>query len=160
MKEIENKRYNRISAILKLAFSSTQDQQDKAGHPYMYHLLDVAGEARNDSEFVVALLHDYIEDGNNEEECELRRGTAKKYLSKEEYDAVVALTQNKREDRVHYIERVKSNKLASVVKLYDIKSNTNAARLALLDEKTANRLRKKYKRDIEQLKEDGRATDS
>ena len=65
-------------------------------------------------------------------------------FNNETVDAVVLLTRrNDVADDVYY-ERIKNNRLALKVKLADIQDNMNDIRLGLLDNKTAQRLRKKY----------------
>ena len=48
--------------------------------------------------------------------------------------------------RAYYYSAIRNNPLALRVKLADIADNADEARLALLDEKTADRLRRKYAR--------------
>lgn len=50
-----------------------------------------------------------------------------------------------------YYACVRTNPLALRVKLADIADNSDEARLALLDEKTAVRLRRKYKKALAEL---------
>ena len=60
------------------------------------------------------------------------------------------------DDAYHYYERIKDLPLALRVKLADIADNADESRLALLDDATANRLRRKYARALRMLGGNGR----
>jgi (p)ppGpp synthase/HD superfamily hydrolase len=117
-------------------------QKDKSGRPYFEaHVADVhrrVAEER-DAVQVVALLHDVLEDTGCTE-AELRG-----QFPADVVDAVLAITHHPDESRVDYYKRVRANPLALAVKLADIASNTDPARMALLDQPTRSRLRDKYR---------------
>jgi len=68
-------------------------------------------------------------------------------------DAVIALTRNKEKTDAFYYWDIRTRPLALRVKLADIADNSSEERLALLDEKTADRLRRKYAKAIAALTE-------
>lgn len=135
-----------MKAAAVLASKAHEGQVDKNGEHYILHSSRVAGLVRGAGAVAVAVawLHDVIEDAP-EYEAEVRT------LGAEVYEAVLALTHSKHESNVDYINRVKANPLARVVKLADIADNSDEARLSLLPTETAERLRAKYARALAQL---------
>lgn len=108
---------------------------DKCGDPYVFHLYRVA-EAASNSKYIwlteteeheaykIGLLHDILEDTDTTVD-ELK---TLDYISNTVIDAVVALTRSKEETYNEYIERVGNNRLATVVKLHDLKDNMDITR--------------------------------
>lgn len=119
----------------KLAFFN---QCDKAGAPMINHMARVASRLETPNEQIVAWLHDTVEDGHFSMN-ELILGFSPTIV-----DAVDAITRRKGEDYAQYLARIAANKLALTVKLADLEDNSDEARLALLPEDVADRLRKKY----------------
>ena len=122
----------------RLAQECHAGQVDKAGY-YIDHVERVADAVKGDVDAeIVAWLHDVLEDGTEEFAAQVFG------FNNETVDAVVLLTRrNDVADDVYY-ERIKNKRLALKVKLADIQDNMNDIRLGLLDNKTAQRLRKKY----------------
>lgn len=123
-------------------------QVDKAGNDYFRaHVADVWKRVSHlsDTAQCVALLHDVLEDTDCTEE-ELRRT-----MSDDVVEAVVAITHHPHEPRDEYYARVKANPWALIVKQADIGSNTEPARMALLDDATRERLTTKYRHALEVL---------
>lgn len=123
-----------------LAHRAHSGQVDKAGRPYIEHVTRVAEAVAYDpvSE-AAAWLHDVLEDCPN---------FAEELWAFPDYvtAAVDKLTRWPGMTPTAYYKRVKRNAIAVNVKIADIADNAAEERLALLDEKTANRLRRKYKR--------------
>ena len=146
-----------IARAMDLAIETHAEQYDKLGRNYLFHLTQVAGMTRTDEEFIVAWLHDYVEDSSySREECV---ETLRKDFSEEIVAAVLALTHEKDESREDYISRVAKNPLAAKVKYYDLRSNCDIIRLKKLPGDVVRKLVKKYSRDVEQLKELGILSD-
>lgn len=133
-----------------LAHRAHAGQVDKAGRPYIEHVASVAAMVSDDPEAeAVAWLHDVIEDA-------LDRLPWIGHHIEDNYpidvvDAVVALTRFDGYPEDFYYEGIRESPLALRVKLADIADNSDESRLALLDEKTANRLRRKYAKAIAEL---------
>lgn len=120
-----------------LAHRAHAGQVDKAGRPYIEHVARVAVAVSDDPEAeAVAWLHDVYEDAKH-----LWPETAQ--LPSHIRAAVLRMSRNWDEAQ-HYYARIKDSPLALRVKLADIADNADEARLALLDGKTAARLRRKY----------------
>lgn len=126
-------------------FSVHKDQLDKGGLPYAFHPFEVAEQMDDEPSVCVALLHDVIEDGNITPEYLRDAG-----FSKEIVEAVKLLSHEKNKPYFSYIKEIKSNPLATKVKLADLKHNSNTARLDVIEEKDRKRLAK-YEKAIQEL---------
>ena len=105
-------------------------QKDKAGEPYIKHLLRVAMQLETEEEQLVALLHDSLEDCPADQVEGRAREIAHTFGSIV-YGAVLALTRSAGEDYLkEYIPRLMLfGGLAVWVKLADLKDNMNLMRL-------------------------------
>lgn len=140
-----------VAVATAIAMQAHYGQVDKAGSPYIWHPMAVARLAPTMPEFaflppayrpltvVVALLHDVLEDTAVTAADLLEAGIPGRAV-----EAVEALTHAKHEPLDDYYTRIKEDPIAVVVKLADITHNTQADRLAHLDEATQERLRAKY----------------
>lgn len=124
---------------IMIATKAHAGQKDKAGAPYLLHVLRVMMTVEKMDEKIVALLHDVVEDS----EMTLV-GLAKEGFPKKILKAVELLTKTENKPYEDYIEDIKQNELARVVKLADLKDNMNTSRLKSLTENDKLRI-KKYK---------------
>jgi len=142
-----------------LAHRAHAGQVDKAGRPYIEHVARVASAVSDDPEAeTVAWLHDVLEDAPQEMQNWLGHHLEDNFYGVV-VDAVIDLTRFPGYPTDAYYADIRANPLALRVKLADIADNANEDRLALLDKKTAARLRRKYEKALEALKggEDGRS---
>ena len=135
-----------ILRALEIARKAHIGQVDKAGAPYINHPIKVASMVDEPDEKMVAYLHDVVEDTD----------VSLEDLRKEGFDetvivAIDCITHREGEPRDEYLERVKSNRLARVVKLADLKHNSDISRIPNPTEKDYAR-RDRYLREIEFLK--------
>ena len=120
-------------------------QIDKAGEDYIKHPEKVASFVSSDEEKSVAYLHDVIED------TELTLEDLREYgFSEEVLKAVDVITKKRWQDYQTYLNSVKENKLARVVKLADLRHNSDLTRLINITEKDVER-REKYQKAIDFL---------
>lgn len=136
-----------VSRAKALAYRAHAGQVDKAGRPYIEHVARVAYAVSDDPVAeAVAWLHDVLED------C---RDFVYPVYNFPGYiiEAVEAVSRNCSYDQKSYYHTLRNYPLALRVKLADIADNSDEERLALLDAKTANRLRKKYASAIKALTE-------
>lgn len=120
-----------------LAYRAHAGQVDKAGRPYIEHVARVAARVADDPEAeAVAWLHDVLEDAP-----ELWGEVARLH---EPTPTIVIRLSRGGVDSVAYYAAIRRSPIALRVKLADIADNADESRLALLDEATANRLRRKY----------------
>lgn len=131
-----------------IASKAFEGKADKAGKPYIGHLIRVASNVPlgnsdiRESLTVVALLHDLIEDTHWTAE-DLRKEFPDQIV-----DAVVALTKRDGISYEGYIDGVMANKLAAYVKLSDLKDNMDVTRLPELGDYEIKRLKKYHKTHI------------
>ena len=130
---------------LKFAYHAHDGQTDKSGLPYIFHPYHIAEQMKDEATTVAALLHDVIEDTPYTLDDLSNYG-----FPKEVIEAIAILTHDKHEPYFDYIERVRKNKIASVVKLADLRHNSDLSRLDFLDNGAVERV-KKYQRAIKIL---------
>ena len=129
----------------KIAKKAHLGQVDKAGEDYIKHPEKVASFVKTDEEKAVAYLHDVIED------TELTLEDLREYgFSEEVLKAVDVITKKKGQDYQTYLNSVKENKLARVVKLADLRHNSDLTRLINITEKDIER-KEKYQKAIDFL---------
>lgn len=103
-------------------------QVDKAGEPYLAHVLRVAFAGRNDLEQTVGALHDVMED------CGVTRVVLRAGFGGEVTHLVGVLTRNPGEDYDAFIDRIidDGNPVAIRVKLADLHDNMRLERLKIV----------------------------
>ena len=129
----------------EIAKTAHAGQTDKAGLDYILHPLQVAAEVTTDEEKAVALLHDIIEDTDVTANELLAKG-----LPDNVVEAVEALTKKHNQNYAAYMAGVKKNRLATAVKLADLKHNSDLTRLEKITQKDRDRA-EKYRKAIEYL---------
>lgn len=134
----------------KIAYKAHEGQVDKAGVPYIFHPIHIAEQMDTEESCIVALLHDVAEDSD------ITIDYLSKYFSEEVMAALKILTKNENDDYVEYIKRVKTNKLATKVKLKDLKHNSDLTRLDIVTDEDRERSTKyinaiRYLEDIETI---------
>lgn len=130
----------------KICMEAHKEQADKGGEPYYLHPFHVASNCKTEKQKIVALLHDVVEDNDRysfDYFSELG-------FSPDIVEALDAITHRKDENYEEYIERVKANELARVVKIQDLRHNLDLTRLKVITEKDLARV-KKYKHCLKSL---------
>ncbi|MFA6860066.1 MAG: HD domain-containing protein [Clostridia bacterium] len=131
-----------LQLALKIAIKAHANQFDKIGNPYIKHPVAVCNMLTDLKDKQVALLHDVCEDSS------ITLDDLKAYgFSFEVVSAVEAITKRKDEPYEEYIARVKKNKIATRVKICDIKHNQDPSRICLATEADRQR-QEKYKRAL------------
>lgn len=135
-----------MSLLVKKAYEiakvAHKGQVDKAGVDYIKHPETVASFVDTDEEKTVAYLHDVVED------TELTLSDLEKQgFSKTVLTAIDVLTKKKGQSYQGYLELVKQNELARVVKLADLKHNSDLSRLKTVTFKDFER-KEKYQAAI------------
>ena len=131
---------NRYSKILNFIIEKHQGQKDKGGNPYFLHPVTVALLCETESEKIVALLHDILEDTETTDEELVVLG-----VTEEELIAIKLLAKPDKEDYLHYIDRVAVNPLARRVKMADLTHNMDLSRLLQITKRDKER-REKYQK--------------
>lgn len=127
-----------------IAYNAHMNQYDKAGVPYIYHPIHLAEQMNTETECIVALLHDVVED------TEITFEQLEKEFPIEVIEALRLLTHDKKVEYIKYIENIKRNPIAKKVKLSDIRHNIDESRLDNITVEDISR-RKKYKEALELL---------
>ena len=113
-----------LEKAIKIAVEAHRGQIDKAGKIYILHPMRVMLRGQSETEQIVGILHDVIEDTPVTLEMLQQEGFSEDILS-----ALACLTKEKGEDYGHFIDRVITNPLATQVKLYDMEDNMNRDRI-------------------------------
>lgn len=128
-----------VARARDLAHRAHAGQVDKAGRPHIDHVARVAAAVSDDPEAeAVAWLHDVLDDCQTFDPLQLH------FLPERCDDAVTDLCRGSFTNSAYYYAAILRNPIALRVKLAEIADNSDEARLALLDENTAARLRRKY----------------
>ena len=127
---------NSLRQAYEIACDAHRFKFDLAGEPYINHPLAVCDMVKGKKAKIVALLHDVIEDSH------YTKADLEKFFTKDICDAVEALTRKKNENYFKYIDTLKNNELAKVVKLADLKNNMDVSRLKELNDWDIKRLKK------------------
>ena len=140
---------SRIRKAFEISKSAHSGQVDKAGADYIFHPMTVALNCGgNISEMIVALLHDVVEDTAFSFE-ELQKKIS---LTSEESQALKFLTHDKAIPYFDYISKIKTDKLATNVKIADLEHNSDLSRIPakIVSEKDFKRI-EKYKQALKIL---------
>lgn len=129
-----------INEALNLCCQAHQGQTDKAGLPYYLHPIHVAYQMNDENTITTALLHDIVEDTDYTIEDLLSMG-----FSQEVCEAVSILTHNKNDSYMDYIRKIKNNPIARIVKIADLKHNSDLSRLYTITEQDKQRVKKYLK---------------
>lgn len=132
---------------MKLCFHAHKDQVDKSGMPYVFHPFHLAEQMPDEETTVAALLHDVVEDTDYTIRDLQSLGFPDNVL-----EAIALMTHDKAVPYMEYVEKIKKNRIAAVVKRADLIHNSDLSRLDTVDEKALRRVRK-YKKAIELLGE-------
>ena len=129
-----------LGKAIAIAAQAHQDQDDKAGAPYILHPLRMMLRMSSETEMMAAILHDVVEDTDWTLDKLRQAG-----FSEEVVQAVECLTQRDHETYDEFITRVRTNAIASKVKLADLEDNMDMRRLRTLTAKDAERLHKYHR---------------
>ena len=130
---------------LRLSFESHKEQLDKTGMPYVFHPFHLAEEMDDEISTVCALLHDVVEDTDTTF-ADLRDMG----FPDEMIEVLTLLTHEDGVPYMEYVEKISHNKIATKVKLADLRHNSDLSRLDVVDEAALKRS-EKYKSAIELL---------
>lgn len=132
---------------LSLCFEAHKDQVDKSGLPYVFHPFHLAMEMTDELSTVVALLHDVIEDTDYTLQDLEKMGFPPAVL-----EAISLMTHREGVPYMEYVATIKTNPLARIVKMADLRHNSNIARVDNPTEKDYARV-EKYRRAMALLEQ-------
>lgn len=134
-----------LEHAIQIAAAAHAGQTDKAGQPYILHLMRVMLRVEKPMERIAAVLHDIVEDT----EFTLER-LAQEGFPEEVVTAIDALTKRPGESRMEAAARAARHPIARVVKLADNADNMDLSRIPNPTEKDHARL-KEYEKVRELL---------
>lgn len=140
------KRGEMLNSMLVLAVTRHAGQYDKAGKPYILHVLAVMHKLRTEDEELncIALGHDLIEDTDTTFAELKEKGFTDRIIN-----GIRNLTKIPGETTEEYMARVMSSVDSIRVKLCDLQHNSDIRRLKGLTEKDFKRLQKYNKMYLE-----------
>jgi (p)ppGpp synthase/HD superfamily hydrolase len=127
---------DRLASAISIAEAAHAGQTDKAGRPYIEHVLAVVAGVDTTDEKIVAALHDVLED------CpvwSVDRLLAEG-ISPELVRSVVAMTRQAGETYEAFVRRVRADPIARRVKRADLRHNMDLGRLATVTDTDRARL--------------------
>ena len=122
---------------LRLCFDSHKEQTDKTGLPYVFHPFHLAEQMDDELSTVCALLHDVVEDT----EITLNDLEAMGFPSAVT-EVLALLTHAPEVPYMDYVAGIKTNPVATRVKIADLLHNSDLSRLDTVDERALARNRK------------------
>ena len=130
-----------LSKAINIAMQAHAGQVDKAGMPYIGHVMRVMQAGKTIDEKIVGVLHDVVEDTTWTFDALLAEGFPVHIV-----DALRCVTKlSDDEPYESFINRVKTNPLAVVVKINGLTDNMDIRRLQALTDADVQRLRKYLK---------------
>jgi (p)ppGpp synthase/HD superfamily hydrolase len=136
-----------LSRAIRIAAEAHEGQLDKAGQPYVLHVLRVMFGCQSPEAQVAAALHDVVEDTNWTLDDLRREG-----FSETVVEIVDALTRREGEDYVDFARRAAATPLGREVKRADLLDNMDIRRIANPSEKDWERL-KRYRKALDMIDE-------
>lgn len=144
-----NDRENQLDSLvcnaLQIAMYGHQNQKDKGGTPYICHVLAVALKQKTIDGVVCGLLHDVVEDTYYTFDGLQELGIPSHII-----EALKLLTKKKGYSYEEYIKKIKTNELATTVKIADLEHNMDLSRISEKTYKDEAR-REKYRQALEYL---------
>ncbi|WP_312653651.1 GTP pyrophosphokinase [Proteiniclasticum sp.] len=129
---------------LTLASVKHAGQKDKGNDPYVMHVIRVMMNVETESDKIVALLHDLLEDTDITKSDLLAFGFDEETVKK-----LDLLSRKDTEDYMDYIKRLSADPAAVRVKLSDLRDNLNRTRLKdKLTDKDFERLKKYHRAEV------------
>ena len=107
---------------MKIAYDAHLGQLDYNGVPYIFHPYHLAEQMDDEISCTVALLHDVVEDTS------ITFADLEQIFPKQVVEIVMLLTHDEKVDYFDYIQNIKTNTIATKVKLADIEHNSNEDR--------------------------------
>jgi (p)ppGpp synthase/HD superfamily hydrolase len=137
-----------LNRMLVLATNKHSGQYDKGGTPYILHPLKVMHYLKTDDEELqcIALGHDLLED--TDVTIQLLLLTFTDRIAR----GILSLTKIDGESYENYKDRVKANPDAILVKMCDLRHNTDIRRLKGISKKDFDRM-EKYHRFYKELQD-------
>ena len=109
---------------MNIAYNAHAGQEDGTGVPYIFHPLHLAEQMDDEISCTVALLHDVVEDTSVTFE------DLEKEFPSSVIEPLKLLTHTDNVDYFEYVKTIKTNSVATKVKLADLNHNSDQSRNA------------------------------
>ncbi len=126
-----------LARAIALASEAHVDQREKSGSPYILHPIRVMLRMNTETEMIVAILHDVVEDTPWTLESLRKEG-----FSEETLAALDRVTRRPDENYAEFVERARDNPVARKVKLADLEDNMDVRRLPTITDRALERLKR------------------
>lgn len=136
-----DKKHAGVGEAVAIAAVAHREQRDKAGAPYILHPLRLMMRMETETEMIVAVLHDVVEDS---EDWTFDR-LLQEGFSRDVIDALDSVTRREDETYEEFVERAALNPVGIRVKLADLEDNMNVLRFAALGETDHARIDRYHK---------------
>jgi (p)ppGpp synthase/HD superfamily hydrolase len=134
-----------LAHAIRIAAEAHEGQVDKAGQPYILHVLRVMFGCTSPEAQVAAALHDVVEDTNWTLDDLRREGFAETVVQ-----TVDALTRREGEEYFEFARRAAATPLGREVKRADLRDNMDIRRIANPSEQDWERL-KRYRKALDMI---------
>ena len=114
-----------IKKASQIAFEAHKSDMDKGGYPYIMHPLYLAFQMGDEDSVCVALLHDVIEDHGDKYSFNYLEQLG---FNENIINALKLLTHKNDVSYMEYISKIKTNSIATKVKIADLKHNLDTTR--------------------------------
>lgn len=128
-----------IETALAMAAVAHRGQTDKAGEPYILHILRVVLAVDGHDERIAAALHDIVEDTPTTLPMLIDAGVSPRVVS-----AVDALSRRSGETYGDFIRRCRADPIGRAVKLADLQDNLCVQRLPRITPEDEKRTRRYF----------------
>ena len=126
-----------LERAITLAAEAHAGQTDKAGAPYILHLLRVMQAQNSKEAMMVGVLHDLVEDTGYTLDDLREQGYPSEVIA-----ALRHVTKKDEESYTEFIKRIGRHPIARQVKVADLKDNMDMTRFESVTAKDTERLRK------------------
>jgi (p)ppGpp synthase/HD superfamily hydrolase len=134
-----------LEKAISIAAEAHRGQKDKNGKPYILHPISVMGKVHTETEKIVAVLHDVVEDTDWTFDKLKTEGFPQEII-----DALDGVTKRDGEEYENFVDRSAKNPISRRIKLADLEDNMDARRMREMTDKDMARLRK-YRKAWAQL---------
>jgi (p)ppGpp synthase/HD superfamily hydrolase len=134
-----------LAHAIRIAAEAHEGQTDKAGQPYILHVLRVMFGCTSPEAQVAAALHDMVEDTDWTLDDLRREGFTETVVQ-----TVDALTRREGEEYFEFAQRAAATPLGREVKRADLLDNMDIRRIANPSEKDWDRL-KRYRKALDMI---------
>lgn len=126
-----------LERAISIAVEAHRGQKDKNGKPYILHPISVMGKVDTESEKIVAVLHDVVEDTDWTFDDLKKEGFPQEII-----DALDGVTKREGEEYEDFVNRSAKNPISRRIKLADLEDNMDVRRMLVTTDKDLARLRK------------------